>query len=113
MMQSIYNDLSRHLMTQFEKSTLNGNPAYRGKDGLKGPVGVLIKDEHYSPDIEGECALETPVVNALNKSGIKVGREMSELLLGFQLIHDEFEPTEWRKMIRKLGIICNLNPIGE
>ncbi len=112
-MQFLYNQLSNHMLTQFHRSTLDNVPAYRGDTGLKGPVGSLIKDEHYSPSIEGDCVLSPNVIRALKLSRIKTSNKLLKMLLGFQLIHDEVATKDWRKKIRVLGQLSGLNPIGE
>lgn len=46
---------------------------YRSDNGRKCAAGILIKDEHYSPDLEGWTAAYSPVIKALTLSGLHQG----------------------------------------
>lgn len=110
-MQELYARVANHMLMQFERCIgEDGFPAYRN-GSLKGPVGFVLKDDAYSPLLEGECSIEEPVVEALRRSGIR-GKDSLRMMLGFQLIHDEVPVEQWRAKIRKLGQMFELNPIG-
>jgi hypothetical protein len=58
---------------------------YRGSNGRMCFVGVLIKDKHYTPELEGKIASGEAVRNALKLSGV---RPSSRFLRDVQQIHD-------------------------
>lgn len=92
--QEIFDTVARHLLTQGARSMVPDGPrmcAYRGAEGRKCAVGVLIKDEFYRPALERQGM--TPVVKrAVEKS---VGRELTQdeedLLQVLQAVHDSNE----------------------
>lgn len=89
--QEIFNTVVEHLVKQKAMSVdAAGDCAYRGKNGLKCAVGVLIKDECYDPTIEGKRANSGPVVKALRASGIEASfaSMTSNLLMRLQELHD-------------------------
>lgn len=105
-----------------------GNCQYRGKDGMKCALGVLIKDEFYTPDMERATLMRHAsgvkedldstygfdmnrranlLDAALEASGVK--REDFPLLDSIQTVHDLTGPDydkpasgpEWYAEIRK------------
>ena len=58
---------------------------YRNGSGRMCFVGALIKDEHYTPALEGKDASDEAVRNALNLSGVYVN---GGLIQDVQQIHD-------------------------
>ena len=122
--QEIYNKVRTHLLTQMKKSTVQlHNPfrtpctydvcVYRGEDGRKCAIGVLIPDELYTKDIEGSdiLAYRTLVLTEpLRKAGIlpdnldgKARCTRVSLLKELQVIHDNYEPYEWEAELTKLA----------
>ena len=55
-------------------------------------MGALIKDEHYTPALEGHLCRKTPVLEALKASGIECD---VSFLRGLQAIHDDYEVEDW------------------
>ncbi len=106
----IIDKVTEHLLNQNKKSIStysmvqdeNGQPVpgclYRGEDGLKCAIGCLIKDDEYSFDIEGYTVLELYESKRL----FKRLAPYVELLLDLQSIHDDYEPSEWPRLLKKL-----------
>lgn len=73
--------LTRPGFTQSKKD--NGFCAYRGVDGNKCAIGILIPDCKYSPNLEGKSAYEECISVA---AGIPEGGQ--GLAFDLQVIHD-------------------------
>lgn len=89
--QQVFDIVAEHLRVQ-AKQALNEHGAccYRGTDGTKCAAGILIRDEHYSPDIEGlNC--RTDEVLALLPAASQHISSLGEL----QVIHDRYKPVDW------------------
>jgi hypothetical protein len=75
-------------------SPVNSACLYRGPDGLKCFVGVLIPDAEYSPDFEvggvDRIAQHVPTLAGLDIAMLKE----------CQLVHDAYLPSEWRFRLR-------------
>lgn len=90
--------MALHLMTQGQRSISYKGCAYRGVDGGKCPVGALISDSEYRPEMEGRS-----VRNLISKfhppslAGLDVN-----MLQAVQRIHDDVPSHEWR--IRLTGV---------
>jgi hypothetical protein len=95
--QQAFTAMVEHLRKQQQRSRLANDItcAYRGQDGLKCAVGVLIPDEIYDKAYEGldvQSAIQTskPLAKLL-------GHVELEMLQDMQNIHD-FQPTEqWER----------------
>ncbi len=98
--QEIFTKVATHLLTQNAKSLANSICAYRGDNGLKCAVGVLIADEHYSPMLEGMSTRYNEVICAVRSS---IGRALTAdewwLISRFQEIHDSSSPEHWHDEI--------------
>lgn len=105
--QKTFNKVYEHLITQGAKS-LNGDgdTAYRGCDERRCAIGVLIDDEHYSPDFEGGSVWATGVYQSVQKSGWGVEIDLLEAL---QDIHDVVAPDEWSNSLRSCAELWNLD----
>jgi len=70
---------------------------YRAADGLKCAVGALIKDEHYTAEMEGRTCQHKIVLEGLAKSGINedVLHGESHLLHHLQQLHDINGYSDW------------------
>jgi hypothetical protein len=75
--------------------------AYLGDNGLMCAVGCLIKPEHYSKSLEGECAEQGDVVFAVEQSlGIKLDERLIDLTSEWQQYHDdEFNGLAYHKWV--------------
>lgn len=55
--QEIFEMVAKHLFQQKERS-MDGKCLYRGPNGKKCAIGILIPDEKYDPDMEGKCSYQ-------------------------------------------------------
>lgn len=116
--QAVYNQVRDHLLAQNKRSeqfSPQNNEtmcAYRGQDGLKCAVGVLIKDEYFRPTINS-LNLESPqVLIALEDSLGLPGISNDEIyfLNGLQTIHDLDCPTAWKTKLTEFALSHSLTP---
>jgi hypothetical protein len=110
-LQSVFDRVCNHLLTQMERSTNEKHCLYHSGDGLKCAVGVLIEDKHYYKNIEGSTLYNSDVNNSLQKSGINVNGDdkMFNMLEYLQQLHDNSEPCQWRNGLKSIAIDCDLN----
>lgn len=104
--QEIFDTVAKHLLTQMERSESRKGCLYRGPNGLKCAVGVLIKDEFYSEELEYATADVSEVMAALEKSGVFY----DEIMIDLQILHDEFYPVVWKASLNKVAERNNLSP---
>lgn len=122
-MQELFDAVAQHMIAQWAKSeskTRGGSgSAYRGdalneqEEHVRCPVGFLIPDEYYCPQMEGACVHGTDprdaharglILAALRKNGVDIyDPETMSLLFQFQQIHDCFTPPYWPEQLRRLG----------
>ncbi len=94
--QLLFDRVTNHLLTQRQCSEGDGSCLYRGPNGLKCAVGVLIEDEYYDPEMETNSPKNDLVRKALEKSlGEKMTLDNISLLTNLQDIHDNVDPGEW------------------
>lgn len=79
---------------------------YKNSDGHHCPIGVLLKDEFYSPDFEG-MALSSfnsqSIKEGLLKSGINMNEKyMVKLIDNLQFIHDNTKMIEWEDSLNQI-----------
>jgi len=114
--QEIYDKVKQHLLTQNAKavdpSRVAEAPAgsmfccYRSPDGKMCAAGCLIKDEFYSPDLEGKAVTYHMVASALRYSGVISPTFVVEL----QYIHDHEDEATWGQKLSEFAKIYGLNP---
>lgn len=94
----IYTRVREHLLSQMKKSTYtdNGTCAYRGPDGCKCAIGILISDEHYTRVLENVSANGSSVQDAIKNSGYDLTGVHSGFLTALQQIHDLNYPEIWK-----------------
>ena len=105
--QAVLDKVSRHLLTQNEKSLddkgWDQTPMclYRNRKGRKCAIGGLILDEHYKPSFEGHGVGFPEVMRAVELSlGCTITEQRDEeFLRDLQSIHDMYEPSRWRKSL--------------
>ena len=102
-LQTVFNIVSTHLLTQGMKSrNAFGTCAYRGENGMKCAAGALIPDDQYKPEIEN--VLWTDLV-----SEKIVSRRFVNEIAELQQIHDlgDSDPEEcvagWKKKLIKFA----------
>lgn len=107
--QEIFNTVATHLLRQKERSLRDTKfstkgCAYRGNDGMMCAVGVLIKDEYYYPELEGNTPYDVEVEVAVGNSiGRSLDKEDLELLVKLQDIHDFSTTSEWEKALKGIA----------
>lgn len=108
--QEMFNKIVTHLLTQKVRSASTGiggatTCLYRGPDGTKCAVGVLIADEHYTPSLEGLVVTSWPVSKALVASGVTNAHSpRTQMLLGdCQNVHDTVNPSQWKARLTELA----------
>ena len=101
-LQEIFNKVAAHLLAQGARSTAMFDDAfgratctYRGAEGRKCAVGVLIADEHYGPGLEGLSANSYEVAQAVERSVGKLTPGDVDMLRKLQVVHDSTSPDEW------------------
>lgn len=108
--QEMFNKVVTHLLTQKVRSETADSQAgsmclYRGPDGAKCAVGVLIADEHYTPSLESRLVTSWPVSKALVASGVISAHSprTQMLLAACQNVHDAVNPGEWKDRLTELA----------
>lgn len=108
--QEMFNKIVTHLLTQKVRSEgcdADGTTTclYRGPDGAKCAVGVLIADEHYTPSLENKVVTSWPVSKALVASGVtNANRPRTQMLLAAcQGVHDTVKPRQWKERLTGLA----------
>lgn len=96
--QEVFEHIVKHLIRQNERSlTLTGEPAFRGKRGLKCSSGCLIADKEYTPGMENKF-WEQLVDNGTAPS------HYTSMIMKLQTVHDYFYPyTNWIDKIRAIA----------
>lgn len=94
--QEIFDTVVEHLMKQGKRSIVPGETTcvYRGPDGLKCAVGVLIADDEYDPEIERNCWSAVA-------HGHGFTTQHYELLDRLQEVHDEALAGNFREQALK------------
>ena len=114
--QEIFDKVAIHLLTQNKRSRNNLSLAcrYRGPNGLKCAIGVLILDDIYHPEVEGGNVLSASTIDYLRRSGISIPldedarSEVLCFLLKLQRIHDLAKVELWEEKLRLLAKEYNL-----
>ncbi len=115
--QEIFIKVRGHLLAQNERAfKLAGNGEqfcmYRDPDGKMCAAGCLIKNEHYSSDMEGLGTHEEPIIKALKLSGVNMDDEQTaNLIARMQGLHDTVSPMFWEEKLQNLGREFGLLPL--
>jgi hypothetical protein len=111
-LQEVFDRIARHLLRQGQKSKKADSNAclYRGPEGLKCAVGILIPDTLYSEKLEDRMVTDSRVWEALEKAGIVRSRDMEALLVCLQVVHDSYRPVNWRAELREVAERFDLSP---
>lgn len=117
--QEFFTRVKNHLLLQGKRSTMFAGPGYtgymcryrstQGTETLMCAVGCLIKDEHYSTDLEGLLVIEAIVLDALAASGIILDPVTLELLQDLQRLHDNNNPDAWTDELKVIAKTHNLD----
>ena len=116
-LQAIFDRVAVHLLKQKQKSMTLGAPdgiadpicAYRGEDGLKCALGVLIPDSKYRVSFEG-VSLDYGQINSslARAAGIRTDAQAA-LAIDLQTIHDEEPVRKWSGSLREVAERYNLD----
>ena len=103
--QQIFDKVAGHLLTQGVRSVgYGGACAYRGIEGNMCAIGCLIDADHYSVDLEGMCADDQDILEAIKGSlNTDIDREKRHLLVDLQSIHDDYQPNNWQQHLSALA----------
>lgn len=108
-LKEAFETMAEHLMTQGKKcedpSRLVSTPGrclYRGPDGMKCAIGILIDDNEYHISLEFQAASDIDVVEALDASGWPTDMDSLEIYDRMQEVHDDFFVFEWPEKIEKI-----------
>jgi hypothetical protein len=116
-LQTIFDRVAAHLLTQKKKSMTAGSPdgvcdpicAYRGTDDLKCAIGVLIPDNKYRGSFEGNALDYSSVNSSLARAaGIRTEAQRT-LAVDLQTIHDEEPVRKWSGSLREVAGRYNLD----
>ncbi len=116
--QEVFETVAKHLLSQNKKSIQAGSITcrYRGDGELKCAIGILIKDEFYSPKLEYLGIPASPVLRAVSAScafitgcGSEEGTTNIELLIALQNTHDFCHVGDWRNDLIAVGHRFELN----
>lgn len=106
--RELFETVASHLLTQNAKSVTDpdrGRCMYRGYDGRKCAVGILIKDEYYQDWLEENLVGSTIVDAAIQRS---IGRDFlpgeRSMLSTLQEVHDRCDVKDWSAKIDELRI---------
>jgi hypothetical protein len=107
--QQIFDQVARHLLTQKRKSvktpeTLTGRCLYRGPDGMKCAIGVLIPDEEY---VEAMESLSIRQLLRLLKARFE--DVDPHFLNALQNLHDDCFVENWKEELRGFAVDHGLN----
>lgn len=104
--QQIFDIVVQHLRKQGERSlSKKGGCAYRGANGLKCAVGVLIPDYKYKASLEQSLCTDPNVMEALPKDT----HPHIQMLRKLQATHDMDGPKFWEPKFRDIARSFNLN----
>jgi len=107
-LQTIFNTVSKHLLKQNKVCENNFSCAYRGPNGLKCAVGVLIKDKHFKKIYNNDGIYHDGVIKMLTLSGIPTDKESLIFLTNLQRIHDTGEVENWKTKLKNTAKAYNL-----
>lgn len=99
--QEVFDQVTRHLLTQMEQSKYNNVCVYRSPDGLKCAAGCLIADDEYDPDME-----DNGWVDLVSRFGFT--QSHGNLIQRLQDIHDEYTPKDWLNQLKNLALEFSL-----
>lgn len=99
-LQTVFHRVAQHLLAQGKRSENNKGCLYRGPDGLKCAIGVLIPDELYKRGLENTPADDPAVLEVLEEAGVLTlggpyTNRLVNLLRQLQLVHDDTQPENW------------------
>lgn len=105
--QETFDLVAKHLLQQNAQSMHPQTHicAYRGCDGRKCAIGVLIPDELYTEDLEGLAASHPRIANLLRDLDHDVA-----LCADLQRVHDLPPPSQWPQALITVAEVHNVSP---
>ena len=108
--QDVFNIAANGILKQGKRS-VSGLCLYRGPNGLKCAIGMLIPDELYENHFEGNSAGESGVIEALIKVGVPNTAEYADFLEHLQGVHDDHPVEDWDRELVNFAHHYDLNPL--
>lgn len=105
--QEVFDTVCEHMISQGKRCATPDMCLYRGtqrkNSKLKCAVGILIKNEHYTKDIEEKGVVTKEVQEVLKKSlpDFRLNETNITFLKELQHIHDDVAPAFWADALRK------------
>jgi len=96
--QEMFAIIRKHLLTQNVQAVGAIGCSYRGHNGTKCAIGILIPDDKYDPNMEGAQIHSSPRVRALFMES-----DLS-FLYDIQNIHDGYMPNEWPERLEAFRV---------
>ena len=107
--QEVFDQVSKHLLTQMQVSTDGQTCLYRNflDDGtiLKCAAGCLIGDDEYNEEFDRGISFW----NSLIEKGLVPTNNCAFLIIKLQTLHDNFEPECWKARLHNVATEFNLN----
>lgn len=107
--QEVFDQVSKHLLTQMETSRKGPKCLYRTKlyDGtiLKCAAGCLIGDDEYNEEFDCEISSWSYLI----RDSLVPTDNCSSLITKLQGVHDSFDPEEWKSELHNVATEFNLN----
>jgi len=105
--QTAFNIVKNHLLTQMTKSIEGNQCLYRGPNGTKCAIGALITDEEYKKIEDARCkdlgVYEVEDLQIVSLQGLTMN-----FLGELQIIHDQYEVTNWKNQLEVFAKKYNL-----
>jgi hypothetical protein len=110
--QEIFDKVATHLLTQNAKSIVGSGVdsfcRYRGENGMKCAVGVLISDDEYRECFEGHSA-SSVVRRSRRHPDLRRLVDHMDFLDAIQSIHDYADVGDWPESLKQLAVEHALN----
>ena len=114
--EEVFTKVTNHLLKQQAKSIKKGDYGecyYRTPDpesNLSCAIGCLIKDDHYSINLEHKGVQDKEVLKALSLSlDTTISEEEKHFLMKLQEVHDNDHVEDWRVCLSLLAKDYSLN----
>lgn len=113
--QEVFDQVAKHMLTQGVRSSgtiieTDGAESkgckYRGDNGLMCAAGCLIADDEYNPEMENK------MWEAMVRHGFAPPAH-KDLIKYLQEVHDTSDAESWRKLLRNIAEMFNLEFRGE
>jgi hypothetical protein len=103
--QQVFDQVAVHMLTQKQRSSIDGVCAYRSLDGMCCAAGCLMDDDEYFPRFEG-CTWDV----LIQEHGVTTDHQL--LIKALQNIHDRTKPERWVFGLYSLARQFELNVVA-